>query len=221
MVGRVASYASTGLILAASMVAFQVHTATANRRFLMLLPAAALAASAQPTGAAGLIFPGSVVGLAHRYFADLNAHRYASAARLEAPCNQEVVEHPAGSAVASVTLLRGRGSVKEAARRLSFVRAVRVDRVRSYETPLLRRYHMAGFDVAGAYRFVYTGAPRGASNFRRPSGFYHVHVVVRRCGSSWGVDAGWLEGSPADFAGGICTKQCNVICDASDCRRIW
>jgi hypothetical protein len=177
-------------------------------------PSSARAAQAHP----------AAIAMARAYFSDLGAHRYLAAARLEATCNVVLSSPVPGTSVVSSAGLRGRSAnVAQEARRLGFLRADQITSARQYTTPLLARYHIVGVDVGGRYTFRWPSGGRGAVNFgaEYPSGYYHIRVLVRRCGNTAEVDPGWVEGSPASETGGICKKECNVICGQTGCRKIY
>lgn len=167
---------------------------------LLLAPVSAVGASGPPRM--------QLAGLVRRYFADLNAHRYLAAFRLEATCGVTVARRLPGAKIVSRTFLPGRyGQGPPSTRNdsiaasLRFARAAHVSRLRAYSTPLFRHYHIIGFRVFGRFRFVFRLVDKPWADFG-PTRYNLATVLVRMCDHRWEIDPNWPQGPPADTYGG-------------------
>ena len=160
--------------------------------FVALSGATPCAAGGRPS-----LPPTTPIRLTQRYFQDLNAHQYRAAYMLEATCGLELVVGPGDESVIglpgrsrSTIGLPARGTdVTSGTQALTFVHAAHVSAVHVFSTPLFRRYRLIGVQVSGVYRFQYPA--NWVHNDEIPSGFHRIRIIVRQCGSRWGVDSGW------------------------------
>lgn len=128
------------------------------------------------------------------YFADLNAHHYIQAHRLEATCAARVsIPAANGRGTTTVRLPSARPNSVE-----TFVRSARVTSIHRFRTPTLDRLHFAGFHVLGTFQFA---ASPSASNGKAaraalPSGHRRLTIIARRCAGQWMIDPGWDQSHP-------------------------
>jgi hypothetical protein len=137
------------------------------------------------------------------YFADLNAHRFHAAWRLEAPCRTSyTVSNGSGSPSGSGGFM---GKGRWVAPRGTLVHhpvvaAARVTAIRRLYIPILARNHIDAFAVSGWFRFDYTAIPYANDTHR--SGFHVVKIAMWRCSGQWGVQPGWEDsgGGPLSWS---------------------
>lgn len=156
-------------------------------------PTGLLVVGAQPA-------PGRPIRLLRQYFADLNTHRYRAAYALEATCSTEFsISNGPGVSPARIGLPgRGRYLLPKA---WSYLRHVKIQRIKRFKTRLLNRLHVIGVHVDGWFTFVYPPpSTHFAGNNERSSGYHRAVVIVRRCNGRWQVDPNWLaEGGPFNW----------------------
>jgi len=113
-----------------------------------------------PTGAAAAhLLPPAMV---RAYFADLNAHRYQAAWRLEAPCGVTFsIPNGPGAPIGSGDY-PGRGAWQPAPVRVArhpILASAPVTTVTPLHIPILARNHILAFGVSGWYTFDYSLVP--------------------------------------------------------------
>ena len=152
-----------------------------------------------PTGAAAAhLSPSAMV---RAYFADLNAHRYQAAWRLEAPCDVTFSTPNGPGAPIGSGGNSGRAAWKPAPVRVTrhpILASAHVTKVTALHIPILARNHILAFGVSGWYTFDYALAPW--ANMKHRNGFHVVKLAVWRCNGRWGVESQeWLVGSGGEL----------------------
>ncbi len=135
------------------------------------------------------------------YFADLNAHRFHAAWRLEATCNVTFpIPNGPGATIGSGGY-PGRGAWGPAPARVTrhpILASALVTRVTPLRIPILARNHILAFGVSGWYTFDYSLAPW--ANMKHRNGFHVVKLAVWRCNGRWGVETEeWMVGSGGEL----------------------
>lgn len=129
-----------------------------------------------------------------KYFADLNAHRFHAAWRLEAPCGITVAV-PDGPGTPRLLIFHGRGAwspPQGVYGEHPIVAAAHVTGIRPLHVHLLDSHHpVAAFAVRGRFRYDHTAFPRASAT--RRNGFHVVKILMWRCSGRWGVEPKYWE----------------------------
>jgi hypothetical protein len=123
--------------------------------------------------------------LLSRYFADLNAHRYARALALESDCAVSFSPSPNGSQTQTIRLATAAPYRPSA---LAFIRSTRIVHISRFTVPALSAATLAAYHVSGTFQFA--GAPSPSAGLS--SGYHRFTVIVRQCGGRWTVDPAWF-----------------------------